>query len=84
MNYILHVTTVHVHVLYYDTLTTLHVLYSLGTTYSTCRICTCTVHELSLSIQLEVSHVFIVGKFAQMGSVSPLWLSLARSLALSG
>lgn len=60
----------------------LHVLYSLGP-LATCRICTCTVHELSSSIQLEVSYVFIVGKFAQMGSVSPLSpysLSLSRSL----
>lgn len=44
------------------------------------------VHELSSSIQLEVSHVFIAGKVSQMGSVSPLSsysLSLARSERLS-
>lgn len=64
----------------------LHVLYSLGPP-ATCRICrTCTVHELSSSIQLEVSYVFIVGKFYQVGSVcfsSYLLYTLSRSLARS-
>lgn len=73
MNYILHVTTVHVHV---------HVLTTVPLPTCTVQPWTSsylqymqdlymysTVHELSSSIQLEVSYVFIVGKFAQVGSV---------------
>lgn len=95
MNYILHVTTCtctctctyYGTCTYYDTLTYMYCIPSLGTTvppylaagsvyvqYMNCH------HQIS--IQLEVSHVVIVGKLSQMGSVcfSFLTLSLARSL----
>lgn len=55
----------------------LHVLYSLGTTVPTYLqdlqdLYIVQYMNCHYQIQLEVSHVFIVGKFAQMGSVSPL------------
>lgn len=65
MNYILHVTTCTCTCTYYDTLTYMYC------TALDFQLPAGSVHELSSSIQLEVSYVVIVGRLAQMGSVSP-------------